>query len=110
MAWMGILGEEGRLRKELYVVRGIASMPRGEEVMGGGGKVPEYSGWDISSSSDGDHEIRLKLIEDVFGGCLAEFVDLRFDLLAAIPADKSIRSPSCLWTYPAAPGGEGRLT
>ena len=46
------------------------------EVMGGGGKVPEYSGWDISSSSDGDHEIRLKLIEDVFGRCLAEFVDL----------------------------------
>lgn len=30
MAWMGILGEEGRLRKELHVVRGIASVPRGE--------------------------------------------------------------------------------
>lgn len=24
MAWIGILGEDGRLRKELYVVRGIA--------------------------------------------------------------------------------------
>lgn len=34
MAWMGILGEEGRLRKELYVVRGIASVPRGEESYG----------------------------------------------------------------------------
>lgn len=60
---------------------------------GGGGKVPEYSGWDISSSSDGNHEIRLKLIEDVFGGCLAEFVDLRFDHLAAIPSTSPLEVP-----------------
>lgn len=55
--------------------------------MGGGRKLPEYSGWDISSSSDGDHEIGFKLSEYVFGGCLAEFVDLRFDLSAAILAE-----------------------
>lgn len=110
MAWMGILGEEGRLRKELHVFRGFASIPRGEGSSGGGGKVPEYSGWDISSSSDGDHEIRLKLIEDVFGGCLAKFVDLRFDHLASVRVHKAIRSPSCLRAYPVAPGGEGRLT
>lgn len=48
-------------------------------------KLPEYSGWNISSSSNGDHEIGLKLIKDVFRGCLAEFVDLGFGLLAAIP-------------------------
>lgn len=50
------------------------------------GKLPEYSGWDVSSSPDGDHEVGLKLIENVFGGLLAEFVDLKLDLLAAIPA------------------------
>lgn len=48
-------------------------------------KLPEYSGWNISSSSNGDHEIGLKLIKDVFRGCLAEFVNLGFGLLAAIP-------------------------
>lgn len=86
MAWMGILGEEGRLRKELYVVRGIASVPRGEGSYGVcRSKLPEYSGWNISSSSNGDHEIGLKLIKDVFRGCLAEFVDLDFSILATIP-------------------------
>lgn len=47
-----------------------------KEVMEWKYKLPEYSGRDISSSSDGDHEIGLKLIKDVFRGCLAEFVDL----------------------------------
>lgn len=48
-------------------------------------KLPEYSGWNISSSPNGDHEIGLKLIKDVFRGCLAEFVDLGLDILATIP-------------------------
>lgn len=37
MAWMGMLGEEGRLRKELlYVLRGIASVLKGEGIYEGG--------------------------------------------------------------------------
>lgn len=40
------------------------------------GKLPKYSGWNISSSSDGDHEIGLKFIKDVFRRCLAEFMNL----------------------------------
>lgn len=57
-------------------------------------KLPEYPGWNISSSSDGDHEIGVKHIEDMLRGCLAEFVDLKLGLLAAIPVKKSISEVS----------------
>lgn len=53
-------------------------------------KLPEYPGWNISSSSDGDHEIGMKDIEDMLRGCLAEFVDLKLGLLAAIYSGKEV--------------------
>ncbi len=40
------------------------------------GKLPEYSRGNIATPADGDHEVWFEILKDLFGGLLAEFVDL----------------------------------
>jgi hypothetical protein len=39
--------------------------------------IPKYSGRNISSTSDGDHQIRTDVFQDFIRGDLTQFMDLR---------------------------------
>ena len=60
MAWMGMLGAPGCLRKDLYCALAIFTACKCRR------RPPEDSSWHVTSSANGDHEVGLEVIEDPF--------------------------------------------
>jgi hypothetical protein len=71
MAWMGMFGLPGFFRKDLCGIR-LAALTTAHEAE----DEPEYAGGNVTSATDGDHEIRLEFMEDAVGRLLAQFVHL----------------------------------
>lgn len=72
MAWMGMLGWPGRLRKDLAGQFQSVVVGRGSETRG----IPKDSRGHITAAANGYHKIRLEGVEDFVGGGLAQFVHL----------------------------------
>lgn len=74
MAWMGMLGLPGFLRKERRMRAGTS----GCQWLAA--ESPGYTAASIASrtstAADGDHEVGFEVIEDAVRRCLAEFMDL----------------------------------
>jgi hypothetical protein len=56
------------------------------------GDSPENSSRNVTTTAYGDHEIWLKVIEDLVGGLLAEFVDLSRISEAGVSKDMELTS------------------
>ena len=68
MAWMGMFGEPGRLRKDLEHFVGFRFSFRAVLLWLG---LPKNAGRHVASATDGDHQIRLEVIENLRSGELA---------------------------------------
>lgn len=63
-----MLGADGRLRKDLpnaESLRGLREGRFGRIALGGG--IPKNPGGDVTSSTNGYHEIGLEFVEDLIG-------------------------------------------
>lgn len=63
--------------------------------------IPEDSGRDVTTTADGDHQVRLELSENVFRSLLAQLVDLSKSRLvsACVLSSASPSPPSSLGLY-----------
>lgn len=44
--------------------------------------APKYAGRNVTAAADGNHKVRLEIIENAIRGRLAQFVNLQFAALA----------------------------